>query len=107
VLLNEGSDLLVGAVGSVRDSDEEVLGGGAVNLLVVNSVDAVDEDDLQVCLEVFVVEFELVEGLSDFLFEVSGLSSVALDYLISSIEHLCLLCVALRNFSLGIINTIN
>jgi len=97
VLLDEGSDLLVGSMGSVWDSHEEVLGGGSIGLLVVNGVNTVDKDDLQMCLKGLVVKLELVERLGNLLFEISWLNTVFLDYLISSIEHLCLLLLALRN----------
>jgi len=92
VLLNEGADLSVGAVGSVGDSNQEVLGSGAIGLLVVNSLDAVNKDDLQMCLDSLVVELQLVERFGNLFLEISWLGSVLLDYFVSSIEHLCYSC---------------
>lgn len=97
--MDEGTNLLESSVRSVWDSNEEVLGWGAVSLLVVNGVDTVDENDLQVSLEGLVVALEHGKGFGDFFLQIGWLNSVFLDYLISSIEHVCLLCVALRNVS--------
>ena len=72
MLLDESTNLSEGGVGSVGDSNEEVLGSGAVGLLVVNSMDAVNKDDLQMCLESLVVELQLEEGFGDFFLQHVG-----------------------------------
>ncbi len=61
MLLNQSSDLFVSSVGSVWDSNKEVLGSSAVSLFVINVVDTVDKDDAQVCLETLVVELKVME----------------------------------------------
>ena len=57
MLLNQSSDLFESSVGSVWDSNKEVLCSSAVGLFVINVVDTVDKDDAKVCLETLVVEF--------------------------------------------------
>ena len=56
MLLNQLSNLFESSVGSVWNSNKEVLGSSAVSLLVVDVVDAVDKDDAKVLLESLVVE---------------------------------------------------
>ena len=61
VLLNERSDLLESSVGSVWDSNEEVLGGRTISLLVLNVADTVDEDYVKMLLLGFIVSLKLAE----------------------------------------------
>ena len=56
MLLNQLSNLFESSVGSVWNSNKEVLGSSTVSLLVVDVVDAVDKDDAKVLLESLVVE---------------------------------------------------
>jgi len=89
VLLNKISNLSESTVGSVWDSNEKVLGVGAVSLQVINVVNTVDKDDAKVLFQAFVVKLEGVETLGNVLFEIGWFLSVFLNYLISSIEHVC------------------
>ena len=61
MVLNDRTNLSVSSKGSVWDSDEEVLSGSTVGLLVINFVDGVDKDDAQVLFQALLVGFELVE----------------------------------------------
>ena len=81
------SDLVEGSVGSVWDSHEEVLGGGAIGLSVLHGMDAVNENNGEVSGLNLVLGLELTEGLGDFFLEVGWLLTGLLDYFISSIEH--------------------
>ena len=91
MFLNQSSDLFEGCMGSVWNSNQKVGCGSSVSLFVINVLNTVDEDDAKVRLETLVVELKRVELLSNFLFEVGWLLSVFLNYLISSIEHVCFL----------------
>jgi len=73
----------------VWDSHEEVLSGTSISLLVINIVNAVDKDDAKVLFAPFVVELKRVETLGNVLFKVRWFFTVFLNYLISSIEHVC------------------
>ena len=84
---NCASDLVEGSVGSVWDSHEEVLGGGAIGLSVLHGMDAVNENNGEVSGLNLVLGLELTEGLGDFFLEVGWLLTGLLDYFISSIEH--------------------
>ena len=87
-MIDDGlSDLSEGSVRSVWDSHEEVLGGGAISLSVLNGLDAVDENNGEVGSLNLVLWLELTEGLGDFFLEVGWLLAGFLDYFISSIEH--------------------
>ena len=87
-MIDDGlSDLTEGSVRSVWDSHEEVLGGGAISLSVLHSLDAVDENNGEVGSLNLVLWLELTEGLGDFFLEVGWLLTGFLDYFISSIEH--------------------
>ena len=61
MLLDQSSDLFESSMGSVWDSNKEVLGSTAVGLFVVNVVDAVDKNDAKVLLKTLVVELKGVE----------------------------------------------
>ena len=61
MLLDQSSDLSVRSMGSVWDSNKEVLGSSAVSLFVIDVVNAVDKDDAKVLLETLVVELKGVE----------------------------------------------
>lgn len=91
LLLDDSTDLLEGAERTVRNAHKEVLIGGTVALSVVNVLGGVQEDDLQVGVELFVLSTERVEVLGDFLLEVSGLLTVLLNDSISFTEHVCFL----------------
>ena len=107
MILNEWSDLFESSKGSVWDSDEEVLSGASISLLVINVVDTVDKNDAKVLFASFVVELQRVETLCNVLFKIGWLLSVFLNYLISSIEHVCLNWLVWRkSFFLLLINTI-
>lgn len=89
------------------DSDEEVLSGASISLLVINVVDTVDKNDAKVLFASFVVELQRVETLCNVLFKIGWFLSVFLNYLISSIEHVCLNWLVWRkSFFLLLINTI-
>ena len=89
------------------DSDEEVLSGASISLLVINVVDTVDKNDAKVLFASFVVELQRVETLCNVLFKIGWFLSVFLNYLISSIEHVCLnLLVWRKSLFLLLINTI-
>ena len=95
MLLDGGSGLLEGTVGSVWDSHQEILGWGAASIFVVNHLGTVDENDAEVLLEccvVLVALLERVELLGNLFFELSWLLLVFLDYLFSFIEHVCYTC---------------
>ena len=55
MLLNKSSNFSESSVGSVWNSNEEVLSSSAVSLFVVNVMDTVDKDDAKVLLESLVV----------------------------------------------------
>ena len=61
MLLDQSSDLSERSMGSVWDSNKEVLGSSAVSLFVIDVVNAVDKDDAKVLLETLVVELKGVE----------------------------------------------
>ena len=58
MLNDELSNLLESSVRSVWDSYEKVLGSGSIGLLIIDSVDTVDEDAAQVLLLVLVLSFQ-------------------------------------------------
>jgi hypothetical protein len=58
MFLNKSSDLFESSKGSVWDSNEEVLSGASISLLVINIVDTVDENDAKVLFQAFLVELE-------------------------------------------------
>jgi hypothetical protein len=57
MLLNKSSNFFESSVGSVWNSNEEVLSSSAVSLFVVNVMDTVDKDDAKVLLESLVAIF--------------------------------------------------
>ena len=71
----------------MQDADEQVLGGLSGFSLVVDNVDAVDEDELDEVLLVLVLGFQLVEMLGNLLLEVADLLVLSLDDPVSLIEH--------------------
>ena len=73
----------------MQDADEQVLGGLSGFSLVVDNVDAVDEDELDEVLLVLVLCFQLVEMLGNLLLEVADLLVLSLDDPVSLIEHVC------------------
>lgn len=89
-LENLVSCLLESSEGPVEDSNEEVLGTRLVGILVVNEFGVGDEDDAELLFQIRVVLLDLVESLSDFLFDLGWLGAVFLYDLFSSVEHLCL-----------------
>ena len=89
MILNERSNFLESTKRSVWDSNEEVLSGTTISLLVINIVNAVDKDDAKVLFATLVVKLERVETLGNVLFKVRWLLFVFLNYLISSVEHVC------------------
>lgn len=93
-LLHQDSGLSESAERSVGDAHEEVLGLGAVTLLVVNELSRVEEDDLQVLLlGSGGLGGERVKGLGDLLLELGGLHTSGLDNLVSFMEHVCVVAV--------------
>ena len=89
MLLNVNTNLSESSEGSVWDSDKEILSSSAVSLLVVNVMNGVDKDDAKVLLQALLVKLERVETLGNVFFEIGWFLSVFLNYLISSIEHVC------------------
>ena len=87
LLNHEVTDLLVASERSVGDLDEEVLSGGTVGSLVLDVLDAVDEDYAEAGLEGLVVGLEGGESLGHVFLEVGGLGAVLLNDFISSTEH--------------------
>ena len=87
VINDLGADLLEGTKGSVWDSHEEVLSGGAIGLDVWHGSNTVDENDVEMGSLTFVLWLELTKGLGNLLLEVGWLLTGFLDYFISSIEH--------------------
>ena len=94
LLLHDNADLSEGAMRSVGDSHQEVLGLGAVALLVVDELSRVEEDDLQVLLLVGGgLGGQRVKGLGDLLLKLGGLHASGLDNLVSFMEHVCVVAV--------------
>jgi len=89
MLLNVNTNLSESSEGSVWDSDKEILSSSAVSLLVVNVMNGVDKDDAKVLLQALLIKLERVETLGNVFFEIGWFLSVFLNYLISSIEHVC------------------
>ena len=89
MFLDKSSNLVVSSMRSVWDSHEEILGSSTISLSVVNVGYGVDENDAKMAFECFVAKLKGVETLGDFLFQIRWLFTVFLDYLISSIEHVC------------------
>lgn len=89
MLLNVETNLSESSEGSVWDSHEEVLSSSAVSLFIVDVMNGVDKDDAKVLLQALLVELEVVEVLGNVFLKVGWFLSVFLNYLISSIEHVC------------------
>ena len=86
-----GGDLLVEGEGAVGDLDENVLGGGAVSLLVLNHLDGVDEHELEGGSELTIGGgLEGGENLGGLFFEVSRLHTLLL-LKFAAVEHRVLL----------------
>ena len=93
-LLHDDAGLSESTERSVGDSHQEVLGLGAVALLVVDKLGRVEEDDLQVLLlGRGGLGGQRVKGLGDLLLKLGGLHTSGLDNLISFMEHVCVVAV--------------
>lgn len=73
VVLDHTSNLLESSLGSVWDSNKEILGRGAVGLFVLNVGNTVDEDYVKILLLRFVISFQLAEGFGNLFFEIGWL----------------------------------
>lgn len=87
VVLNHTSNLFESSLGSVWDSNKEILGRRSIGLFVLNVGHTVDEDYVKILLLSFVISFQLAEGFGNLFFKIGWLLTCFLNYFISSIEH--------------------